>query len=224
MENSVFEFQRWINESCSVVTMDKQGITNCVCKNNCQSIVRPVCANDGNSTPWSNDGSTIIFANTIGDPLIVNFPFLTIVTTEQLTLTQTWNSKMCFKILKYDIEIYIGPLDNSVFKFQGWINVSYPVVTMVKNVKSTSRGSPIAFAKIIVNPSFDQCVPMTETAMTTCAKCKSMAAKINSIYPPNILASVVSCLEKSHVYRQVHLTEELQRSNLPINFISTFHG
>ena len=76
-------------------------------------------------------------------------------------------------------------------------------------MKSTSRGSPIVFAKIIVNPSLDQCVPMTETAMTTCVKCKSMAAKINSIYPPNILASVVSCLEKSHVYKQVHPMNEL---------------
>ena len=98
-----------------------------------------------------------------------------------------------------------------MFKFQGWINVSCSVVTTVKSVKSTSRGSPIVFAKIIVNPSFDQCVPMTETAMTTCAKCKSMAAKINSIYPPNILASVVSCLEKSHVYWQVHLKIHIVR-------------
>ena len=192
--------------------IDKQGITNCVCKNNCQPIVRPVCSNDGNSICWSNDGLVIIFANTIDDPLIVNFEFLTIITTEQLTLSQSWNSKMCLKILMYVWYWNIGPSDNCLFKFQGWINVSCSVVTTVKSVKSTSRGSPIVFAKIIVNPSLDQCVPMTETAMTTCVKCKSMAAKINSIYPPNILASVVSCLEKSHVYRQVHQTEELQRS------------
>ena len=125
----------------------------------------------------------------------------------------------------------IGPSDNSVFKFQGWINVSCSVVTTVKSVKSTSRGSPIVFAKIIVNQSLDQCVPMTETAMTTCVKCKSMAAKINSIYPPNILASVVSCLEKSHVYKQVHPMNELYathfhwcKSQLNLYWYRVSHG
>lgn len=29
--------------------IDKQGITNCVCSHNCEPIVRPVCANDGNT-------------------------------------------------------------------------------------------------------------------------------------------------------------------------------
>lgn len=33
---------RW--ESCQI---DKQGITNCVCVDNCESVVRPVCASDG---------------------------------------------------------------------------------------------------------------------------------------------------------------------------------
>ena len=37
-------------------------------------------------THWSNDGLTIIFANAIGDPLLVDFTLLTVVTTEQLTL------------------------------------------------------------------------------------------------------------------------------------------
>ena len=41
------------------------------------------------TTHWSNDGLIIIFSYTIGDPLTVNFAFLTIVTIEQLTLTQT---------------------------------------------------------------------------------------------------------------------------------------
>ena len=31
--------------------IDKQGITNCICNQNCEPIVRPVCANDGNSYP-----------------------------------------------------------------------------------------------------------------------------------------------------------------------------
>ena len=39
-------------------------------------------------THWSNDGLTIIFANAIGDPLLVDFTLLTVVTTEQLTLIQ----------------------------------------------------------------------------------------------------------------------------------------
>ena len=102
---------------------------------------------------------------------------------------------------------------------------------MVKNVKSTSRGSPIVFAKIIVNPLLDQCVPMTETAMTICVKCKSMAAKINSIYPPNILASVVSCLEKGCVYRLVHPMYELYathfhwcKSQLNLSCYRVSHG
>ena len=33
-------------QECNI---DKQGITNCVCNQLCEPIVRPVCANDGNT-------------------------------------------------------------------------------------------------------------------------------------------------------------------------------
>ena len=45
-----------------------------------------------------------------------------------------------------------------IFEFHVWVNVSCSVVTIVKNVKLTIKGSPIMFAKIIVEPSFDQLV------------------------------------------------------------------
>ena len=43
-----------------------------------------------------------------------------------------------------------------IFEFHVWVNVSCSVVTIVKNAKLTIRGSPIVFAKIIAEPSFDQ--------------------------------------------------------------------
>ena len=73
---------------CQEWEIDNQGITNCVCKNNCRTIIWPACAVSIIGTHWSNDGLTIIFANTIGDPLLVDFTLLTVVTTEQLALIQ----------------------------------------------------------------------------------------------------------------------------------------